>query len=424
LNRTLSPPRLRGKKSEFTAETQGSQTTDSKAFDSDRCQQRQLVRGDVLPAARMPDPAESARAARLRYVSDDSPGIRRVRSGKGFVYINQDDKTVRDPDELRRLKSLAIPPAWRDVWICPLPHGHLQATGRDAKGRKQHRYHPRWREVRDETKYDRMREFAKMLPAIRRKVKQDLALPGLPREKVLATVIRLLETSMIRVGNEEYRRQNNSFGLATLRSRHVNVWGASIRFEFRGKSGVHHAVDLNDRRLARIIKQCQDLPGYELFQYIGDDAERYAIDSGDVNDYLRQIAGGEFSSKDFRTWAGTVLAAQALGEFHGVDSKTRVKNNILQAIESVAKKLGNTKAVCRKCYIHPAVIDAYTDGSLLQALRRHAKKPAANHSHALAPEEAAVLALLNRKLKLANRRDNGSNLHSQLKRSLRGAKSA
>ena len=371
----------------------------------------------------MPDAADSARAARLRYVTDGTPGIRRVKSGTGFAYVDQDGKRLRDVDQLRRIRSLAIPPAWRDVWICPLAHGHLQATGRDAKGRKQHRYHPHWREVRDETKYDRMREFAKILPVVRRKVQQDLALPGLPREKVLATVLRLLETSMIRVGNEEYRRQNNSFGLATLRSRHVNVTGSTIRFEFRGKSGVQHAVDLNDRRLAKIIKQCQDLPGHELFQYIGDDGARYAIDSADINDYLRQIAGGDFSSKDFRTWAGTVLAARALSESRGAESKGRLKKNIVQAIEAVAERLGNTKAVCRKCYIHPAVIDAYTDGSLPQVLRRGAKKTTAENWRALASEEAVVLALLNRK-KLTDGRQNGSRLRKQLKASLRGARSA
>jgi DNA topoisomerase I len=377
---------------------------------------------DSPGAARLADPAESARVARLRYVIDQTPGIRRRRSAKGFVYLAPDSKIIRDSDELQRFRSLAIPPAWRDVWICPLAHGHLQATGRDARKRKQYRYHRRWREVRDENKYDRMLGFAKKLPAIRRKVAQDLGLPGLPREKVLATVVRLLETSMIRVGNQEYKRQNNSFGLATLNSRHVNVSGASIRFEFRGKSGVRHAVDLNDRQLAKIIKQCRDLPGHELFQYIGDDGERYAIDSADVNDYLRQIAGEEFSSKDFRTWAGTVLAARALGEFHSGDKKPQLKKNILQAIEVVAQRLGNTKAVCRKCYIHPAVIESYTDGSLLQLLRRRAKK-ARNSAHDLA-SEAAVLALLNHKLVSANGRRSGSNLQQQLKQSLRGAKSA
>jgi DNA topoisomerase I len=377
---------------------------------------------DALLAARLADSMESAKAGRLRYVTDNMPGIRRRKRGKGFVYITADSKIVRDADELQRFKSLAIPPAWRDVWICPLGHGHLQATGRDARGRKQHRYHPRWREVRDETKYERMLAFAKKLPAIRNKVAQDLALAGLPREKVLATVVRLLETSLIRVGNTEYARQNNSFGLATLRSRHVNVAGSSIRFEFRGKSGVQHALDLNDRRLARIIKQCQDLPGHELFQYIGEDGARYTIDSADVNDYLRQIAGEEFSTKDFRTWAGTVLAARALGEFHSGDKKAQLKKNILQAIEVVAKRLGNTKAVCRKCYIHPAVIESYTDGSLLQLLRRPAKK--ARDSARDLTHEAAVLALLNRKLVSANGRRSGSNLQQQLKQSLRGKKSA
>jgi DNA topoisomerase I len=374
-------------------------------------------------AGHLSDPAESARAARLRYVTDQTPGIARRRSGKGFVYVAPDAKSIRDPDELRRFRSLAIPPAWRNVWICATANGHLQATGRDARGRKQHRYHPRWREVRDETKYDRMLEFARVLPAIRHRVNQDLALPGLRREKILATVVRLLERSMIRVGNDEYRRQNNSYGLATLRNRHVNVSGSTIRFEFRGKSGVRHAVDLNDRRLAKIIKQCRDLPGYELFQYIGDDGERYAVDSADINDYLRQIAGGEFSSKDFRTWAGTVLAARALSEFHGSEKKIPLKKNILQAIEAVAKRLGNTKAVCRKCYIHPAVIDAYKDGSFLQILKRRVKK-SANSVRELAPEEAAVLALLKRKSIMSNGRRNGSNLQKQLKQSLRGAKSA
>jgi len=378
---------------------------------------------DALLAARLADSIESAKAGRLRYVTDNMPGIRRRKRGKGFVYITADGKIVRDADELQRFKSLAIPPAWRDVWICPLGHGHLQATGRDARGRKQHRYHPRWREVRDETKYERMLAFAKKLPAIRDKVAQDLALAGLPREKVLATVVRLLETSLIRVGNTEYARQNNSFGLATLRSRHVNVAGSSIRFEFRGKSGVQHALDLTDRRLARIIKQCQDLPGHELFQYIGEDGARYTIDSADVNDYLRQIAGEEFSTKDFRTWAGTVLAARALGEFHSGDEKAPLKKNIVQAVEVVAKRLGNTKAVCRNCYIHPAVIDAYTDGSLFQLLTRRAKK-ARDSGDALATEEAAVLALLNRKLAIGNERRTKSNLKKQLKQSLRGAKSA
>jgi DNA topoisomerase-1 len=346
-----------------------------------------------LGAVVCPDPVESAKAASLRYVTDDKPGISRLRRGAAFQYIDPSGKVIRDPEELQRIKSLAIPPAWREVWICPIRNGHLQATGRDTKGRKQHRYHPRWREVRDENKYGRILAFAKALPLIRQRVDSDLRLPGLPRDKVLATVVRLLETSHIRVGNEEYARQNKSFGLATLRNRHVNVCGSTIRFEFRGKSGVEHALDINDRRLAKIIKRCQDLPGYELFQYIDDDGERRTIDSSDVNEYIRQIAGEEFSTKDFRTWAGTVLAARALQEFQAAASESESKRNIVQAIESVATKLGNTKAVCRKCYIHPAVIQSYTDGSLLRALRRRIKKEI-NNSHGLEPEEAAVLKLL------------------------------
>ena len=346
-----------------------------------------------LGAVVSPDPVEAAKAASLRYVTDERPGISRRRSGATFQYIDSAGKVIRDPGELQRIKSLAIPPAWREVWICPIRNGHLQATGRDAKGRKQHRYHPRWREVRDENKYGRILAFAKALPLIRQRVESDLRLPGLPRHKILATVVRLLETSHIRVGNEEYARQNKSFGLATLRNRHVNVSGSTIRFEFRGKSGVDHALDINDRRLAKIIKRCQDLPGYELFQYIDDDGERRTIDSTDVNEYIRQIAGEEFSTKDFRTWAGTVLAARALQEFQTAASDAETKRNIVQAIESVAKKLGNTKAVCRKCYIHPAVIQSYTDGTLLRALRRRLKKEITD-SHDLGPEEAAVLRLL------------------------------
>jgi len=277
-----------------------------------------------------------------------------------------------------------------------------------SKGRKQYRYHPRWREVRDENKYDRMVAFARILPLIRKNVDRDLALPGLPRDKVLATVVRFLETTFIRVGNEEYARENRSFGLATMQDRHVNVSGSNIRFEFRGKSAVEHAIDLNDRRLAKIVKRCQDLPGYELFQYIGDDEKRYDVSSADVNDYLKRIAGDDFSTKDFRTWAGTVLAARALQEFQSFDSQAQAKRNIVQAIESVAKKLGNTKAVCRKCYIHPAVINAYTDGLLLRTLRKRLEKEMRESLHDLSPEEAAVMALLQQQLKLAGRKSQRS----------------
>lgn len=341
------------------------------------------------------DPVESAKLAGLRYVSDDSPGLRRRKAGKGFVYMGADGKVVQDPDVLRRIRSLAIPPAWRDVWICPLPNGHLQATGRDARGRKQHRYHPRWREIRDRAKYDKMLAFAKQLPAIRRRVEKDLALPGLPRAKVLATVVRLLETGMMRVGNEEYARQNKSFGLATLRTRHVDVCGPKIKFQFRGKSGIRHAIDLHDRRLARVIKDCQELPGHELFQYIDDDGARCAIDSADVNDYLRAIAGDDFSSKDFRTWAGTILAARALVELCSNGARAS-KKNMARAVEQVAKQLGNTVAVCRKCYIHPAVTEAYLAGSLVEAVARRKEPSSAARAGELSGEEAAVVALLKR----------------------------
>jgi DNA topoisomerase I len=347
----------------------------------------------------LPDAVEAAKAASLRYVTDNIPGVSRRKRGTGFEYIDPNGKVIRDPEELQRFKSLAVPPAWREVWICPLRNGHLQATGRDAKGRKQHRYHPRWREVRDENKYGRILAFAKALPLIRQKVESDLRLPGLPRNKVLATVVRLLETSHIRVGNEEYARQNNSYGLATLRNRHVNVSGSTIRFEFRGKSGVEHAVDISDRRLAKIIKRCQDLPGHELFQYLDDEGQRRTIDSSDVNEYIRQIAGEEFSAKDFRTWSGTVLAARALQAFEVAASDSQSKRNIVQAVEEVAKKLGNTKAVCRKCYIHPAVIQAYTEGSLLSVLKRRVKKAASDSLPKLGTEEAAVLGLLRVQLK-------------------------
>ena len=301
-------------------------------------------------------PEGSAKAAGLRYVNDAAPGIARQRAGTGFRYLRPDGRAVRDAQTLARIRKLAIPPAWEKVWICLRDDGHLQATGRDARGRKQYRYHARWREVRDETKYGRMLAFSKALPRIRRRVTQDLALPGLPRDKVLATVVRLLETTRIRVGNEEYARTNDSFGLTTLRTRQVRVQGSTLFFQFRGKSGVHHRVALSDRKLAGIVSHMRDLPGYELFQYLDEAGETRAVDAADVNDYLQAIAGEEFTSKDFRTWAGTVLAAQELHQSRS--------NQLSQAIARVAQQLGNTPAVCRKCYIHPAVIDAYLEGSL------------------------------------------------------------
>ena len=304
---------------------------------------------------------------------------------------------------MQRIKSLVIPPAWTDVWISPDPRGHLQATGRDARGRKQYRYHPRWREVRDETKYYRLIGFAQALPAVRRRTAADLRKSGLPKEKVLATVVQLLEKTLIRVGNDEYAKQNRSFGLTTLRDGHVDVTGGKVTFAFRGKSGVEHEVVLDDRRLARVVKACRDLPGQELFQFVDQDGARQTIESSDVNEYLREVTGEDFTSKDFRTWAGTVLAAQLLRDFEGFASEAQAKRNVIRAIESVAKRLGNTKAVCRKCYIHPAVLDSYMDGSMLATVAQRARR-VAQAAESLSPGEAAVLGLLQRRLARESRK--------------------
>lgn len=344
------------------------------------------------------DALASARSVGLRYVRDDVPGITREALKSGFRYIDSDGKPVRDEAALARIKALAIPPAWIDVWICPLANGHIQATGRDAKKRKQYRYHPRWHAVRDEAKYDRMINFGKALPGIRKQVDAALALPGLPREKVLATVVHLLQATMMRVGNEEYARSNQSFGLTTLRNRHVKINGSKVEFQFRGKSGVRHAIKISDQRLAHIIKRTRDLPGQDLFQYVDEDGQLRGIGSADVNEYLRTLTGEDFTAKDFRTWSGTVLAAMALQEFEKFDSEAQAKKNIVRAIESVAKKLGNTPTICRKCYVHPAVLEAYLDGVMLDALQQRAQAKLANELQALSPEEAAVLAFLEERL--------------------------
>jgi DNA topoisomerase-1 len=345
-----------------------------------------------------PDPVQSAKAAGLRYVSDKRPGIRRERDGDGFRYLDKDGQPISDETVLSRIKALAIPPAWTEVWICPNPRGHIQATGRDAKGRKQYRYHPRWRQVRDETKYDRMMAFGRALPQIRARVAEDLARPGVSREKVLATVVRLLETTLIRVGNEEYARTNRSYGLTTMQTRHVSVNGAKVEFKFRGKSGVRHTIDVKDRRLAAIVKRCQALPGQELFQYVDEDGEPQTVDSEDVNDYLREITGQDFTAKDFRTWAGSVLAAVALQTFESFDSATQAKKNVVQAIENVAGRLGNTPSICRKCYVHPAIIDSYLDGTMAGTLKQLTEQELEESLQELPSEEAAVLALLQQRL--------------------------
>jgi DNA topoisomerase-1 len=348
------------------------------------------------------DPEVSAGVVGLRHVSDQTPGITRERSGKEFRYRDAVGKVVHDPETLRRIKSLVIPPAWTDVWICPNPNGHLQATGRDERRRKQFRYHPRWREIRDETKYARMIAFARALPGIRRRVRKDMALDGMPRNKVLATIVRLLEVSLIRVGNDEYARENDSFGLTTLRNKHVDVHGANLRFHFRGKAGKWHNVDIHDRGIAKIVERCQDLPGQELFQYVEDDGTRRDVRSEDVNEYLREISGSDFTAKDFRTWAGTVLAAMALRAFEKFETKAQAKKNIVAAIESVAKKLGNTPAVCKKCYIHPHVLDSYLEGTLVETLKQRAKKLARTVG-GLPADEAAVLRLLRHRLSLEDK---------------------
>jgi DNA topoisomerase-1 len=350
------------------------------------------------PALAVVPPPAVAKAAGLRYVSDTSPGIRRRPAGERFTYIAPDGSTITDHETRVRIKSLAVPPAWTDVWICPRENGHIRATGRDARGRKQYRYHPKWRVVRDETKYERMLAFGAALPAIRARVEEDLSRSGLPREKVLAAVIQLLETTLIRVGNDEYAKANHSFGLTTMRDKHVAVNGSSLTFRFRGKSGKTHDVGIKDRRLARIVKRCRDLPGYELFQYLDEEGAPQTIGSADVNAYLREVSGEDFTAKDFRTWAGTVLAAVALQEFEAFDSEAQAKRNVVQAIESVAGRLGNTPSVCRKCYVHPAVIDGYLDGSMTEALKERIGQATASSSHDLPPEESAVLAWLRERL--------------------------
>ena len=348
--------------------------------------------------AAIADPEESAREAGLRYLHDDRPGITRKGAGTGFSYRDPDGERVTDRKTLARIKALAIPPAWTDVWISPSPNGHIQATGRDAKGRKQYRYHPKWREVRDANKYEHVLAFGRALPRIRERVEEDLRRQGLPKEKVLALIVRLLETTLIRVGNDEYARQNKSYGLTTMRDRHAEIDGSTVTFSFNGKSGIEHEIDLHDRRLAKIVRQCQEVPGQELFQYLDEQGDRQAVGSEDVNAYLREITGEDYTAKDFRTWAGTKLAAEALAEFKAFDSDAAAKQNVVAAIERVAGRLGNTTTVCRKCYVHPAVIDAYMDGDTVTSIRERAGKELASNLHDLDPEEAAVLMLLHERL--------------------------
>ena len=347
--------------------------------------------GKAIESSVAVDSAEAAEEAGLRYVNDERPGYSRKAKGKDFEYLDIEGKVIRDEQRLLRIKRLAIPPAWTEVWICPSANGHIQATGRDARGRKQYRYHERWREVRDENKFDRLAQFAKSLPNIRRQITRDLKLRGLPRQKVLATIVRLLERTFIRIGNEEYARENKSFGLTTLKNRHVKVKGAQVLFRFRGKSGRQHEVDVTDRKVAKVIAKCQDLPGQDLFQYVEESGEVREVTSQDVNEYLRQIAGQDFSAKDFRTWGGTVLAAIALSKQEEFQTKTQAKSNIKTAICAVAELLGNTPAICRKCYVHPVIVEAYLNRTRIAGLNGAAK---ASTQPDLYSAERAVLKFL------------------------------
>ncbi len=338
------------------------------------------------------EPAQIARAAHLRYVTDQKPGITRARSGKGFRYAHADG-TRPSADDMERIRKLVIPPAWQKVWICPRPNGHIQATGRDQKGRKQYLYHARWREVRDAAKYERLVAFAAALPDLRRAVERDLHERGLSRRKVVATVVRLLELTLIRVGNEEYARANGSYGLTTMREKHVKVKGATVVFRFRGKSGVEHSVDVQDARVARIVKQCQELPGHELFQYVDENGEAQTVDSQDVNDYLHACMGAEFTAKDFRTWAGSVLAADTLGRAEASESAAHAKRVVAATIKDVSSRLGNTPSVCRKCYVHPVVLESYMAGTLTASLS-HMRRTGRVGRYALTHEERSLVALI------------------------------
>ncbi len=345
------------------------------------------------------DPEAAAKAAHLHYVHDTKPGItRRPAEAGGWDYFMPDGTRIADERTIQRIRKLAIPPAYTDVWICRDPNGHLQAVGRDARGRKQYRYHPRWREIRDEAKYGKMLVFGRKLPEIRARVEHDLARPGLPREKVLAALVRLLERTLARIGNEEYARTNNSFGLTTLRERHAKVHGNVVELDFRAKHGIQRHIELKDRKLASIIKRLQDMPGQELFHYIDQDGASHTVGSDDVNAYLHEITGEDITAKDFRTWAATNLAALALREFESFDSEAKAKKNVLRAVEAVSGLLGNTPSICRKCYIHPAIFDGYLDGSLLEGLKARADAVLDHEETGLTAEEIAVTAFLDKRL--------------------------
>jgi DNA topoisomerase-1 len=345
-----------------------------------------------------PEFVDSAQAAGLRYVTDSEPGIRRRRAGRGFSYVDADGRVVREREHIRRFRSLVIPPAWTDVWICPIAEGHLQVTARDARGRKQYRYHPRFRAHRDNLKFEKMVELSDVLWKVRERVERDIARPGLQRRTVMATLVWLLDRTLIRVGSHELAKENDSFGLTTLRRRHVSIEGATLRFEFRGKSGVEHAVAVTDRRIARIVQRCRELPGRELFQYVDARGRRQIVYSDDVNLYLREITGRDVTAKDFRTWAGTMIAAEALRELGPAPSERAAKQNVLRAIARTAERLGNTRAVCRKYYIHPALIEAYMEGDVLPPLPQRVWQERKPHGPMLRQHEKEVLAFLKARL--------------------------
>ncbi|APV42441.1 DNA topoisomerase [Pseudomonas frederiksbergensis] len=322
-----------------------------------------------MPDSALPDVLPSD----LHYVDDTQPGITRKKPRGKFCYFDPSGQRITDQDEINRINALAVPPAYTDVWICADPRGHLQATGRDARGRKQYRYHPRWREVRDADKYSRLRDFGLALPKLRKQLETLLAAPGFSRDKVMATVITLLDATLIRVGNSQYARDNRSYGLTTLRNRHVEINGNAIQFQFRGKSGVEHQITVKDRRLARVIKRCLEIPGQNLFQYLDENGERHTVSSSDVNAYLKTLTGADFTAKDYRTWAGSALALAVLRELQW-ESESDAKRHVVEMVKNVAKQLGNTPAVCRKCYIHPAVLDGFLLGALADLPRPRARK--------------------------------------------------
>ena len=355
---------------------------------------RRVPKSARKASATLAEPEEAAKDAGLVYINGDEPGIRRMRSGRGFRYLEPGGRAVTDDRTLARIKALAVPPAWKDVWICPSPRGHIQATGIDAAGRKQYRYHEGWRAMRDRTKYDRMIPFGEALPSMRKRVREDLALPGLPREKILATIVRLIDLTYIRVGNARYAKANGSFGLTTMRARHADVNGSTVRFEFKGKSGKEHVVDVRDPRIAKIVKRCQEIPGQRLFQYLSEEGDRRPISSDDVNEYLRHISGADFTAKDFRTWAGSVLALRELCAPSGERSGGDARRSVNAAIEHVASQLRNTVAVCRACYVHPAVIAGYLNGSLSEVRLRRVRTRDQVPDDRLRPDEMALLRFL------------------------------